>query len=138
MKKLVFSFFFLFALLISCSKNNDNPISYGDDNLNLKLRNVTWYTKSDSMKNTLWYSGINLKISGFTNADALYIRTNGDGLWGFPEIKLNNKKEFSEDLNIAFLVTSERVKEYSTNTTLLAIKNNDTLRVDLESGKMKF
>lgn len=118
-------FIFLIVVSASCSKETETI---------LNVTNSQWYlTRSN-------YGGgfVNLKIEGSTNGDKVAIRTFGDGAVSDRRVKLDSKKNFSEDIVISFTATSIPSGEFEVSTNVMAYKGGDTLVVPLNSGKLKY
>jgi len=129
------------TVLFSCSKNeSDNPVIYSDKVVKVSFTNTIWYTKVNKYNDSLWFGNINLKIAGSTNVDKVLIKTFGDGEISFADLSINTLKEFNQDIGISFSIfdLSPSGKEVTSGTVLKAIKDTDTLLVELNSGILKY
>lgn len=126
MKKIIF----LLAIIAftSCSKKEDNTPA------TLNITYSQWYLSRTN------YGGgmVNLKIEGSTNGDKVTIRTHGDGVNSDVNVELDSWKNFNEDIIISFTATSVPSSEFEVSTKVMAYKGTDTLRVTLNSGKLKY
>jgi hypothetical protein len=126
MKKIIF----LLAIIAftSCSKKEDNTPA------TLNINYSQWYLTRTN------YGGgmVNLKIEGSTNGDKVTIRTHGDGVNSDVNLELDSRKNFNEDIIISFTATSVPSTEFEVSTKVMAYKGTDTLRVTLNSGKLKY
>ena len=126
MKKIIF----LLAIIAftSCSKKEDNTPA------TLNINYSQWYLTRTN------YGGgmVNLKIEGSTNGDKVTISTHGDGVNSDVNIELDSRKNFNDDIIISFTATSVPSTEFEVSTKVMAYKGTDTLRVTLNSGKLKY
>ncbi len=129
----------IYLLLFSCSvKKKNNPIIYDDKVININFTTTDWYTSINKYSDSLFFGKINLKIAGSTDADSVFIKTFGDGLISWQNLNINSSNVFSDDINISFTPfnNSPIGTETNSKTILKAIKDTDTLIVDLKSGKL--
>jgi hypothetical protein len=140
--KTLFSFLLLvtaFALFSACGdSSSNNPIVYQDNIVNVKLTNITWFTTSHKYNDSLYFGNIYLKMEGNTNADKILIKTFGDGHIDWQDVNFNTKTDFKDSIGISFthFEKSPFGTEMNSSTVLIAIKDKDSLFVNLNSGKL--
>lgn len=118
----------IITLFISCSKKED------DSPATISINNSQWYLTRTN------YGGgmVNLKLAGSTNCNKVTIRTFGDGVVTDEIMELDSRKNFNTDVVISFTATSVPSGEFEKNTIIKAYKGLDTLKVPLNSGKLKY
>ena len=142
--KTLFSFLLLvvvIAIVSACGDNSsNNPIVYQDNIVNVKLTNITWFTATNKYSDNLYFGNINLKMDGTTNADKILIKTFGDGEIGWYDVNFSSKTDFKDTIQISFIPfeKSPTGTEMNSTTILIAIKDNDSLFVNLNSGKLNY
>jgi hypothetical protein len=140
--KTLFSFLLLiaaFTFVSACGdSSSNNPIVYQDNIVNVKLTNITWFTTIHKYSDSLYFGNINLKMNVTTNADQILIKTFGDGLIDWHDVNFNTKTDFNDSIAISFthFEKSPNGTETNSSTVLIAIKDNDSLFVNLNSGKL--
>jgi hypothetical protein len=146
--KINFISLILILVLVSCKKddNNNSAKVYSNTNgTSVSISDALWYTTNQSYSNGYMngYSviGVSLKLVGTTNGEKIKVKTFGDGLISYYDVKMDSTKNFNDTVSVSFLVlltTAIPKDEFTKNTNLLVCKGTDTLNVALNSGKLKY
>jgi len=138
----------LYALILttslSCKKNVSqnasvyqcSPISevYSNNEGTFIDLNHQWYIKKcDNGGGSVF-----LKIDAITNGDSVKITTFGDGKLYDQKIKLDSEKKIIEDIEISFTATSIPNNFFKENTTVYVFKNDNILKINIESCDLKY
>lgn len=118
--------------IMNCSKGDTTIVSA--NNTYFTLTTQDWYLARFSSGG----GSTHVFVSGSTNADSATIRTYGDGLITDMEININADSKFHEDVGINFNATSVPEGEITVSTFVFAYKDNDTLKINLESCILRY
>ena len=83
----------LLIITISCSKDNQQETK---KEMELNITNTEWHTSISENG----FAEVYLKIEGNTNGELVTVETAGDGLAGCKELKLDENKNFSDELMV--------------------------------------
>jgi|ERR1035437_2564499 hypothetical protein len=119
---------------------NDSSRIYTDlSGTSVTITNSVWFT---STTNSNSFGQVNLGVTGSTNADKITVMMYGDGVQSEENISLNALKSFKNDtVVISFTHFSNSIlptTEIEKSTMITAYKGSDTLRVVINSGKLRY
>jgi hypothetical protein len=118
---------------------NDSTRIYTDSKgTSLNIINSVWFTTTTNSNS---FGQVNLAISGSTNADKVTVMTYGDGVLYEENIQLDLSKGFTNDttgISFTHFSGTPPTTGFEMSTIIKAYKGSDTLKVTLNSGKLKY
>ena len=118
---------------------NDSTKVYSDlTGTSLTIKNSVWFTTTTNSNS---FGQINLAITGSTNVDKVTVMMHGDGVPSEENILMDASKGFKNDtVVISFTHFSGALPTsfIETSTVIKAYRGTDTLKITLNSGKLKY